>query len=80
MSDINDEARMWLRQMAVHFAGLAVVSFKRQSFERAQRTEQGGPRLSVGEGYLVHEVHFRDDLSRVLAQVLARTRLAGGKA
>jgi uncharacterized protein (DUF58 family) len=77
-SELTDEARMRLRQLAVHFSSLSVVAFKRQSFERAQRSDDYGPRITAGDGYIVHEVCFRDDLSRVLGQVLARTRLAGG--
>jgi hypothetical protein len=66
-----------LRQLGAHFAGLSVVTFRKQSFERARRTDPPGPRMVLGEGFLVHQIGYRDDLSTALGQLLARTKLAG---
>jgi len=77
ISELNDEARMWLRQFAAHFSGLTVVCFNRQSFERAQRLDLPGPRVKLGEGYLIYEVGFKDELSRVVTMALGSAGQGG---
>lgn len=78
LATLDGEARLWLRQLAAHFAGLNVVHFDHVSFERGQRPPDAERYLAVTDGYAVHNVYYRDDLSRVLGQVLARTVLGGG--
>jgi uncharacterized protein (DUF58 family) len=78
IAELNDEARMWLRQFAAHYASLTVVCFNRQSFERGKRPDPAGPSIKAGEGYVIYEVGYKDELSRVLALALAQTRRGGG--
>jgi uncharacterized protein (DUF58 family) len=77
IAELNDDARMWLRQFAMHFTSLTVICFNRQSFERAQRQDVPQGRVQAGEGYLVHEVGYKDELSRVLTQSLTRAGRGG---
>jgi uncharacterized protein (DUF58 family) len=71
-AEVNEAARLRLRQFAVGFRNLVVVTFNVPSFERAKRPERPGPFLSFGESYLQFEVYYGDNLARVLEQILAK--------
>lgn len=66
----GDEMRQRLRQLATQYRGLTAVTFNIDSFRQARPPQRAGPGLTFGEGYLVLEVSFGDDLSTVLAQSL----------
>jgi uncharacterized protein (DUF58 family) len=71
-AEVNETARQRLRQFAVGFRNLVVVTFNLPSFERAKRPERPGPYLSFGESYLQFEVFYGDNLARVLEQLLSK--------
>ncbi len=74
-ANLNETTLQRLRQMAVHFRSLAVITFNRTSFERASLSSVRTPRLAFGEGFLMYEVSFGDNLGRALEQALAKSVL-----
>jgi uncharacterized protein (DUF58 family) len=74
-ANLNDTTLQRLRQMAVHFRSLAVITFNRTSFERASLSAGRTPRLAFGEGFLMYEVSYGDNLARALEQALAKSAL-----
>jgi uncharacterized protein (DUF58 family) len=80
IADMNETVRERLRNLALHFRNLTVITFNRESFTRTRRQSTPGPRLSFGESYLIFEVAYGDDLARVLEQVLAKPALVRGMA
>ena len=77
-ASLDETARARLRQLAARFSGLTVVTFNRESFEQARVPDKPGPRVVFGEGYLVLEVFYQDNLARVLEQALGSRALARG--
>jgi uncharacterized protein (DUF58 family) len=76
IAELNETARARLRHLAAHFRGLTVVTFNQRSFKQGLRPDTAGPRRSFGDGYLVFEVHYGDDLAQVLSECLVRPKLA----
>jgi uncharacterized protein (DUF58 family) len=74
-ANLTETTLQRLRQMAVHFRSLAVISFNRQSFERASLSAGRTPRLAFGEGFLMYEVSYGDNLARALEQALGKSAL-----
>jgi uncharacterized protein (DUF58 family) len=74
-AELGEATRQRLRQLAVRFRSVTVVSFNMKSFERGRPPEHPGPRLSFGESYLQFELQCGGNLSRALEQVLAKPAL-----
>jgi uncharacterized protein (DUF58 family) len=74
VADINETAQQRLRLLAGHFASVSVVTFNRRSFERSTAAAESS-RLHFGDGYLIHEVVYGEDLGRILEQVLANASM-----
>ena len=74
-ANMSETTLQRLRQMAVHFRSLAVITFNRASFERASLSAGRTPRLAFGEGFLMYEVSYGDNLARALEQALAKSAL-----
>ncbi len=67
--DLGPASRQRFRNMAARYRSVIVVTFNLESFRKMQPAERPGPRLSFGEGYLIMEVYFGDDLGSTLEQV-----------
>lgn len=78
-AELGESARERLRQLAVHFRSMSVVTFNQASFERGKRPDVPGPRLSFGESYMIFEVFHGDNLSFVLDQLLAKPAVLRGR-
>ncbi len=76
-ADLGGKTRERLRQLATRFRGLTAVTFNLDSFKHARASQHAGPQLVLGEGYLVLEVSYRDELSAVLAQCLSAPAMIG---
>ena len=78
-ANLNETTLQRLQRLAAHFRSLAVITFNRPSFERAA-PGSGGPRVSFGDGYLLFEVSYGDNLARVLESALGKSGLLRGGA
>jgi uncharacterized protein (DUF58 family) len=75
---LDEIARTRIRQLAAQYSSVVVVTFNRESFDQARQPEKPGPRIVLGEGYLVLEVFYQDNLARVLEQALGSAGTPGG--
>lgn len=73
--DLNSASRKRYRNMAAHYRNVVVVTFNLESFRKMQPAERPGPRLTFGEGFLVMEVFYGDDLAATLEQINAKASL-----
>ena len=67
--DLGQSSRQRFRNMAARYRSVVVVTFNAESFRKMQPAERPGPRLSFGEGYLILEVFYGDDLGATLEQI-----------
>jgi hypothetical protein len=71
-ANLDAAAKERLRNLAAHFRGLVVITFNKQSFAAAKRPRHKTPVLSFGEGYILLEVYYGDDLGSVIEKALAK--------
>lgn len=78
--EVGGEMAERLNRIALHFCCLTVITFDRRSFERRRMPEMPGPKISMGQNFLVYTLSYGDNLSHALTVILgsqpAERRLA----
>ncbi|MBN2082897.1 DUF58 domain-containing protein [bacterium] len=67
---IDDALRGRLRQLAVHYRGLSVVTFDLDSFKLQRKAADDGIETNLGDGYVIYRLSHGAELGRVLSQCL----------
>ena len=76
---IDEPMRQRLRQLAVHYRGLSVVSFDLESFKTQRKSGEDGIEINLGDGYVIYKLSYGADLALVLSQCLASPATRGGR-
>lgn len=77
--DLGPASRQRFRNMAARYRSVIVVTFNLDSFRKMQPAERPGPRLSFGEGYLIMEVFYGDDLATTVEQINEKSSVVMGR-